>query len=238
MSGAVGHFLMSLMPGWNSLEGAQKWGNIFTMLGLVALAALVLFDVLAFVYGKREKQLNTARDAALATQREQQERAQIERSQAQIGDLSARLQTAEHSHTAAQKELAQSREKISKLEQRANPKTISAAQKAILGRRLKQLKGVHIEIDIMSSDPKNVVFGKKLAETLGEFGWTVQIIESMMIKAPGQSGLSVVFTDETTPAAGQLAIAFKEAGIIDHPLPGTKIEGGDILKLAVLPEVR
>jgi hypothetical protein len=51
-------------------------------------------------------------------------------------------------------------------------------------------------------------------------------------------GLSVIFTERTAPAAEQLAIALQEASIVKHRLAGNKIQGDNILKLAVLPDVQ
>jgi hypothetical protein len=44
---------MNYLPGWESVDRVTAFSNAFTVLGLVALAFLVVFDVLAYAYGHR-----------------------------------------------------------------------------------------------------------------------------------------------------------------------------------------
>src|SRR5579863_3582991 len=53
---------MSWWPGWNSIEGAAKWGDIFFWTGFAFLALLVGCEVLSKAYGWRKDTLIAMRD--------------------------------------------------------------------------------------------------------------------------------------------------------------------------------
>src|SRR5271165_5130861 len=53
---------MSWWPGWNSIEGAAKWGDIFFWAGFSFLALLVGCEVLSKAYGWRKDTLIAMRD--------------------------------------------------------------------------------------------------------------------------------------------------------------------------------
>jgi hypothetical protein len=47
----------NMLPGWNSLNSVERLADFFQIAGLIALALLVVLDVLAFVYGHRRDTL-------------------------------------------------------------------------------------------------------------------------------------------------------------------------------------
>jgi hypothetical protein len=51
---------LSALPGWDSLESAARYSKWFAISGLIALAFVVIFDVLAFVYSDRKDALVSA----------------------------------------------------------------------------------------------------------------------------------------------------------------------------------
>src|SRR5450432_3914122 len=53
-SGREGEFVMTWWPGWNSIEGAAKWGDIFFWAGFALLVLLAGCEILSKVYGWRE----------------------------------------------------------------------------------------------------------------------------------------------------------------------------------------
>src|SRR5215472_18317645 len=99
---------MLILPGWDSINGVQRWGHFFTVLGLIAFAGLVLFEVLAFAYGRREKTLIQARSAAGALDRQdrrKEARREIEGSAEPSTILQDRLKAGEQAREQAKEKL-------------------------------------------------------------------------------------------------------------------------------------
>jgi hypothetical protein len=82
--------MASLLPGWNSIEGSARWGDIFFWTGFACLVLLASSIVLSKLYGWRKDALIAVReqltaiaaDARLEQERREQE-AERERAQAQ-----------------------------------------------------------------------------------------------------------------------------------------------------------
>src|ERR1700730_8820424 len=53
---------MTWWPGWNSIEGAAKWGDIFFWTGFAFLVLLAGCEILSKVYGWRKDVLVAMRD--------------------------------------------------------------------------------------------------------------------------------------------------------------------------------
>ena len=60
---------MSFMPGWNSIEGTARWGDIFFWTGFACLVLLAGSIVLSKLYGWRKDALVTVRDQLAAISR-------------------------------------------------------------------------------------------------------------------------------------------------------------------------
>src|ERR1700736_2058078 len=58
--------VMSWWPGWNSIEGAAKWGDLFVWVGFAFLVLLAGCEVLSKVYGWRKDTLLAMRDDLVA----------------------------------------------------------------------------------------------------------------------------------------------------------------------------
>src|SRR6202163_1377813 len=65
-SGRERESVMSWWPGWNSIEGAAKWGDIFFWAGFAFLVLLAGCEVLSKVYGWRKDTLIAMRDDLIA----------------------------------------------------------------------------------------------------------------------------------------------------------------------------
>src|SRR5262249_39283512 len=72
---------MSFMPGWNSIEGSARWGDIFFWTGFACLLLLAGSIVLSKLYGWRKDALITVREqlaAIAADARLEQQRRELE----------------------------------------------------------------------------------------------------------------------------------------------------------------
>lgn len=77
----VGKRMSSLLPGWNSIEGSAKWGDVFFWTGFACLVLLTGAIVLSKLYGWRKDALIAVRDqltAIASDARIEQQRREIE----------------------------------------------------------------------------------------------------------------------------------------------------------------
>src|SRR6202163_1095009 len=65
-----GEIVMTWWPGWNSIEGAAKWGDIFFWAGFALLILLAGCEILSKVYGWRKDTLIAMRDDLIAVAQE------------------------------------------------------------------------------------------------------------------------------------------------------------------------
>ena len=69
---------MAALPGWNSLESVSRFHSWLEIAGIVSLAALVFFEILAFAYNQRKDILVAAAEHAAAAEARERT-AQLER---------------------------------------------------------------------------------------------------------------------------------------------------------------
>jgi hypothetical protein len=94
--------IATFFPGWDSVESAARWHRGFEIAGFIALGLLLLFEVLAYIYGNRKDTLISASNAKIEQQRQQQDEAankardvQIRAAQQLAATAKERLQVAE-----------------------------------------------------------------------------------------------------------------------------------------------
>ena len=66
--------MATILPGWDSLDAAARWYKGFEIAGFIALGLLLLFEVLAYIYGNRKDILLSAQQAAALEAQQQQTR--------------------------------------------------------------------------------------------------------------------------------------------------------------------
>ncbi|MGB8131926.1 MAG: hypothetical protein WCG81_19225 [Candidatus Angelobacter sp.] len=215
---------MPILPGWNTVEGAARWGNVFTVLGLVALAGLVLFDVLAFLYGRREKELITSHDVVQAAQREQQRAAEQEQSAAVINNLQKRLNITEQSHKSTEQELQKSAQELTKstqeitaLKERQAARHLTDEQKKKLEALLAPGAGTAVKIIWPIGMADGVSYSNDFIDAFSKAGWKVgpdDIAQGVFSGYPLGVIIVVKRSDDlTAQKAGLLQRALKEIGI-------------------------
>jgi len=167
---------MLILPGWDSIDGVQRWGHFFTLLGLIAFAGLVFFEVLAFAYGRREKTLVQARSAAAVLDRQdrrKEARHEIEGSAAPITTLQDRLKAAEQAGAQAKEKLAGSEPRVGALEQEEKSRHLSSDQKANLSKLLVGVHPIRISFVTPADAEDGIAYANDFVEAFREAGWTV-----------------------------------------------------------------
>ena len=97
---------MTWWPGWNSIEGAAKWGDIFFWAGFACLVLLAGCEILSKVYSWRKDTLLAMRDDLISVARDvrsketEQERRRCARHRRDAEIASARAPQVEPDRTA------------------------------------------------------------------------------------------------------------------------------------------
>jgi hypothetical protein len=99
---------MVTLPGWDSIDSAARLHRWFEILGFLALGLLLLFEVLAYIYGNRKDYLTSvAAGVAAETQREKQAKANQVRD-AQIAEADRQARDARQAQMLAEERAAPS----------------------------------------------------------------------------------------------------------------------------------
>src|ERR1700674_5097536 len=103
------------LPGWDSVEAAARWYRRFEIAGFVALGLLLMFEVIAYVYGNRKDVLTAAAEQAASGERSSRDEQANQQRNAEIAEANRRAAEAE----------AQTKQ----LQQQAAPRLLSQAQR-------------------------------------------------------------------------------------------------------------
>ena len=229
---------MPTLPGWDSINGVERWGHFFTALGLIAFAGLVLFEVLAFAYGRREKTLIQAGEAALerqnrAKQDEKGARGEREGSAAPVTLLQDRLKPAEQTGAQTKAEPTDSERKVAASEQAQQPRHLSPDQKANLSKLLVGVHAVHVYFVTPANAEDGISYANDFVEAFREAGWTV----SKHDVALGAFNTHIVGIfvryrspqSDTGASAMAVAKAFEQVGLSDlHLETSSQLNEGEI----------
>jgi len=169
---------MPILPGWDSIDGVERWGHFFTILGLIAFAGLVLFEVLAFAYGRREKALVQARGATAALEHqnramEDEKTGEREGSAAPIATLQDGLKTAQQTGAKTKEKPADSERRVGELEQDQQPRSLSPDQKANLSKLLVGVNAVHVHFVTPADAEDGISYANDFVDAFREAGWAV-----------------------------------------------------------------
>lgn len=230
---------MAILPGWESIDGVERWGHFFTVLGFIALAGLVLFEALAFAYGRREKTLIQARDGAAALERQNQareeKRARRERegSAAGVANLQDGLQTPEQTAAQTKEEPTDSQRRIGASEQAQQPRHLSPDQKANLSKLLVGINAVHVYFVTPTNAEDGISYANDFVDAFREAGWTVSN-HDVALGAFNMHIVGIFFRyrssqSDTGMIAMAVAKAFRQVGLSDvHLETSSQLNDGEI----------
>ena len=168
---------MSWWPGWNSIEGAAKWGDIFFWAGFVFLALLAGCEVLSKVYGWRKDTLIAMRDdligVAESTRTKSPERyagenGAVRAPEVEAARTQAELQSQPEQVPREAEPLARTPEQVARLQERS-PRSLTEAQKKTIIGALSQFRGQKFSVVCITGDPE----GKSIAGEANPLGPTV-----------------------------------------------------------------
>jgi hypothetical protein len=235
---------MSWWPGWNSIEGAAKWADIFFWVGFALLVLLAGCEILSKVYGWRKDTLIAMRDnliavtgAARTLQADQGRLIAPERHEA--GIPAARAPEADAEKTEPPPEprlepqpqvqqatrdtpLARTPEQVARLQERS-PRSLNEAQKKAIIGILSPFRGQKFSVVCIAGDPEGKTLGEEIVSVLRTAGWDFPeggVAEATYNKEPIGLTMMVNAGQITTPSVlrpvAMLVKAFADAGLMQR----------------------
>jgi hypothetical protein len=243
---------MSWWPGWNSIEGAAKWGDIFFWTGFAFLVLLAGCEILSKVYGWRKDTLMAMRDGLIGvaenirTQTDQERVAAPDRHDPQIAPARAPEADAEKTEpersqpqqTAREAEpTARTSEQVARLQERS-PRGLTEAQKKAIVGILSPFRGQKFSVVCIAGDPEGKNIAQEIVNVLRAAGWDSPeggVGEAAYNKEPVGLSLIVNAGQITTPSVlrpvAMLVKALADAGLMqrngalaDPNIPRDRIE--------------
>jgi hypothetical protein len=190
---------MSWWPGWNSIEGAAKWGDFFFWAGFAFLVLLAGCEILSKVYSWRKDTLIAMRDDLIAvaqnvrTQQKDQERMAappLARQDAEIAPVRPPEVEEERSDPEPQPQmppepqvppqsqqtsrdtepLARTSEQVARLQERS-PRGLTEAQKKSIISLVSQFRGQKFSVVCIAGDPEGKNIAEEVVNVLRTAGW-------------------------------------------------------------------
>jgi hypothetical protein len=234
---------MSWWPGWNSIEGAAKWGDIFFWAGFAFLVLLVGCEVLSKVYGWRKDTLIVMRDDLIAvaadirTKQADQVRGEAQaRRDAEIAaeKTEPEPQPQPQSQPASQPQmqpqpaapdadpLARTSEQVARLQERS-PRGLTEAQKKTIIALLSPFRGQKFSVVCIAGDQECKSIGQEIVNVLRAAGWDFPeggVGEAAYNKEPLGLSLMVnagqIMTPSVLRPVAMLVKALADAGLMQR----------------------
>lgn len=235
---------MSWWPGWNSIDGAAKWGDIFFWTGFAFLVLLAGCEVLSKVYGWRKDTLVAMRDdltlIARDAQRRESEASRVfapEHYEPQLAaapppvtvqplkadpDSEPELQAPPPAAAPDPEPVARSAEQVARLQERS-PRGLSDAQKKAIVGILSQFRGQKFSVVCIAGDAEGKNIGQEIVNVLRAAGWDFPeggVAEATYAKEPIGLSLMVnagqIMTPNVLKPVAMLVKAFADAGLMQR----------------------
>jgi hypothetical protein len=231
---------MSWWPGWNSIEGAARWGDIFFWTGFAFLALLVGCEVLSKVYGWRKDTLVAMRDNLTLIAQDAQRREpgpsrvvapeRYEPATAPPPAPAQPVQAEPEPEPQVQapavvpdaEPVARSAEQVARLQERS-PRALTEAQKKTIVGALSQFRGQKFSVVCIAGDAEGKNIGQEIVNVLRAAGWDFPeggVAEATYAKEPIGLSLMVnagqIMTPSVLKPVALLVKAFADAGLMQR----------------------
>jgi hypothetical protein len=197
---------MSLLPDWNSIESTSRWSDILFWAGIVCLILLAVAEIGSHIYGSRSSFLVGEAVRLAGIQRNTDEAAAKEKSDAESAQLRDKLAKAERIATEAS-------EKAKELDRLRQPRRLTGNQKTRLFDLLAAAPKGKLTIKASVNDPDASDYGKEIAAVFARADWTVPV-ENALFAGGDTSGIWITVRNAQIPEVAQTVYsALREAGI-------------------------
>jgi len=193
--------MATLLPGWNSVDAAARWHRGFEIAGFIALALLLLFEILAYIYGNRKDVLLAGNEQRASESRRQQEQQENQKRDSEVEE--------------ARGKAAEAQAKVRELEAANKSRQLSDNQATELREALSGHPGWNVLIVTQIGDQEATDYARGFSAAFNKAGWNVLEFYQRMTFDPPISGMSVMVADKAHPPAEAEAIlkALKQAKI-------------------------
>jgi hypothetical protein len=243
---------MSWLPGWNSIEGSARWGDIFFWAGFTFLVLLAGCVVMSKVYGWRKDALITVRNQLIAIAGELQplqtpQAPQQPPHQAEPQEEREHAAAQEHSDgeaagtrvpdEPAEREPPRQPDRVARLQDRP-PRVLTDAQKKSVIGALSPLRGQKFSIVCIANDAEGKKLAGEIVTVLRAAGWDFPegaVAEAAYTKEP--TGLSVMVnagqalapsmlrpTSMLVKALADAGLMQRDGALADPNIPRDRIE--------------
>jgi hypothetical protein len=234
---------MSWWPGWNSIEGAAKWGDMFFWAGFAFLVLLAGCEILSKAYSWRKDTLIGMRDELISVAQDirakQTDQDRIEaqaRNDADVAAARAREAEAEAEKSAPEPQaqmqpqqtarepepLARTSEQVARLPERS-PRSLTEAQKKAIVGILSPFRGQKVSVVCIAGDPEGKNLADEIVNVLRAAGWDFPesgVGEATYNKEPTGLSLMVNASQIMTPSVlrpvAMLVKALADAGLMQR----------------------
>jgi hypothetical protein len=232
---------MSWWPGWNSIEGAAKWGDFFFWAGFAFLILLAGTEILSKVYSWRKDTLIAMREDLIAVAQDIRTKADKERTEAQGRQdqfrhdaeiAAARTPELEADKTEPEppppqaardaEPLARTSEQVARLQERS-PRGLTEAQKKVIIGLVSPFRGQKFSVVCIAGDPEGKQIGEEIVSVLRAAGWDLPesgVGEATYSKEPGGLSLMVnagqIMTPSVLRPVAMLVKALADAGLMQR----------------------
>jgi hypothetical protein len=232
---------MTWWPGWNSIEGAAKWGDIFFWTGFAFLVLLAGCEILSKVYGWRKDTLVAMHDELISVAHDTRPKeADPERGDARaLHDAEiagARGPQVEAEGTVPEPQfqpqpqqapreaepLARTSEQVARLQERS-PRGLTEAQKKTIIGLLSPYRGQKFSVVCIAGDPEGKNIGEEIVTVLRAAGWDFPesgVAEAAYNKEPTGLSLMVnagqIMTPSVLRPVAMLVKALADAGLMQR----------------------
>jgi hypothetical protein len=231
---------MSWWPGWNSIEGAAKWGDIFFWAGFAFLVLLAGCEILSKVYSWRKDTLLAMRDDLISVAQDvralpkDQERLLAQAQAHHDAGIAPAREGAPAAHEpqpqmqppqqpAREAEpLARTSEQVARLQDRSPRGLTEAQKKAIIGLLL-PFRGQKFSVVCIAGDPEGRNIAEEIVGVLRAAGWELPengVGEATYNKEPLGLSLMVnagqIMTPSVLRPVALLVKALADAGLMQR----------------------
>ncbi len=143
---------MAFWPGWNSIEGASRWQDVFWWLGIALIVLVIGSEVVARMYADRKDSLMAAAERASVEQvRRGQQEAEL-RYRAEAEQLQRQLEQTRREQTY---------------------RSLDVDQKQALISALAPFQGQKVRVTSVVGDPDGLHYARDFAEMFSAAGWAL-----------------------------------------------------------------
>jgi hypothetical protein len=237
---------MTWWPGWNSIEGAAKWGDIFFWAGFALLVLLAGCEILSKVYGWRKDTLIAMRENLISvaqdirTKQTDQDRGgtrEREVAGTRAPEIEAArtapeppaqpqyqppLQAQPPQATPEPEPLSRTPEQVARLQERS-PRGLTEAQKKTIVALLAPFRGQKFSVVCIAGDPEGKHIAEEIVTVLRAAGWDFPetgVAEAAYNKEPIGLSLMVnagqIMTPSVLRPVALLVKALADAGLMQR----------------------